>query len=61
MRLEYLLTLGLIIVGTICAILLWYDIKKGKTIKQLEKEKKAYHQAANDYYNADAVAAMNGK
>lgn len=61
MRLEYWLVLGLIVVGAICAVLLWYDICRHKSTTKLEQERREVREAKTKYYNADAVSAMNGK
>jgi Tfp pilus assembly protein PilO len=61
MRLEFQLVILLIVSAAICTLVLCYDIKKHKKIKQLEREIKELRKVKNDYYNADAVAAMNGK
>ena len=61
MRLEYWLVLGLIVVGAICAVLLWYDICMHKSIMKLEQERMEVREVKTKYYNADAVSAMQGK
>ena len=61
MRLEYWLVLGLIVVGAICAVLLWCDICRHKLTTKLEQERREVREAKTKYYNADAVSAMNGK